>query len=69
MGLKTSDINGLRSIIDTDAPDAANKRFGPQVNQWLKKMLEKAIDGSWQIGIGTAGGVLAELINSYYGIS
>lgn len=68
LGLQTSDINDLRNVINTETPDAASKRFGPQVNQWLRKMLDKAMDGSWQIGIGTAGGVLAEIINSYYGI-
>ena len=68
LGVETTDIDDLRSVISTDGFDVDNKRYGMKVNEWLKKMLAKAVDGSWQIGIGTAGGVLSELINSYYGM-
>jgi hypothetical protein len=67
-GLQKADIDSLKEVIFTDPVDLPNRRYGPEVNKWLKKMLDKAIDGSWQIGIGTAGGVLAELINAYYGM-
>jgi len=31
-------------------------------------MIGKAVDGTWQISIGAAGSLLAELIQSYYGL-
>lgn len=61
-----ADINELLTIIDTEHPK--NGFFGAVINQWIKQMMGKALDGTWQIGIGAAGGVLAEAINHYYGI-
>lgn len=31
-------------------------------------MLAKSLEGSWQIGIGAAGTLLADVIKGYYGI-
>ena len=39
-----------------------------RVNNWIKKMMNKSLDGSWQIGIGTAGTLLADAIKGYYGM-
>lgn len=57
----------LIEIIDTEEPNAENKTFGEKVNGWIVKMVNKALDGSWNVGIGAAGSLLAEAIWKYYG--
>lgn len=61
------DVNHLLTIIDTEQP-ISNDNFGDKVNKWVYSMVGKAMDGSWKIGIGAAGGVLAKAIANYYGI-
>jgi hypothetical protein len=46
---------------------AKKNKFGQEVNNWIKKMLGKAVDGSWNIPVGTAGLLLTNAIASYYG--
>jgi hypothetical protein len=61
------DIMELVEIIPNESPDIEKKEFGPKVKSWLKKMTSKAIDGVWNVGIGTAGGILATTLSKYYG--
>ena len=65
-GVQKEDVVELTQAIQVEP--TATKQYGPEVNLWMRKMMDKALDGSWQIGLGAAGGVLAELINAYYGI-
>lgn len=66
-GLSEPDTAELVEIIDTEEPNAENKTFGAKVNGWIEKMVGKALDGSWNVGIGAAGSLLAEAIGKYYG--
>jgi hypothetical protein len=68
LGLTEEDTIEIIEIIDTDTPDYANERFGVNVNTWIAKMINKTIDGSWNISIGAAGTLLAEAIKKYYGM-
>jgi hypothetical protein len=68
IGLTHDDTTELMEIIDAEEPNVKNNTFGQKVNSWTQKMLGKALDGSWNIGIGTAGNLLAEAIKNYYGI-
>jgi hypothetical protein len=68
LGLTEEDTIEIIEIIDTDTPDYENERFGVNVNTWIAKMINKTIDGSWNISIGAAGTLLAEAINKYYGM-
>lgn len=67
-GVKEEDIAELVEIIDEEEPNFVNKTFGQKVNTWTQKMLGKALDGSWNIGIGAAGSLIAEAVKAYYGI-
>lgn len=67
-GISSSDTIELLKIIDAEEPNIEQDKFGVQVNSWTSKMLNKALDGSWNIGIGSAGSLLAELIKGYYGM-
>lgn len=68
VGVEDEDIIELTEIIDTEPPDMQNQKFGISVNKWIGKMINKAVDGSWNVGIGTAGSILAEVIQRYYGM-
>ncbi|WP_439490428.1 hypothetical protein [Algoriphagus sp.] len=61
------DIIGLEQII-AEEPDREKESFGPKVNNWMKKMLDKSINGTWQVGIATAGALLNEMLKQYYGM-
>ncbi|RBQ02871.1 hypothetical protein [Pedobacter miscanthi] len=60
------DIDEIASIVISEEPTATG--FGLGVNGWMSKMLTKSIDGSWEIGIATAGGILVEVLKKFYGL-
>lgn len=62
------DISEISEIIQQEEYNKEYNKFGTKVQGWMQKMLGKALDGSWKIGIGAAGGLLAKIISSYYGI-
>ncbi|TCC87242.1 hypothetical protein EZ428_21285 [Pedobacter frigiditerrae] len=64
-GVENDDVAELLTIIDSEQP--VNNGFGIKVNEWMKKMLSKSLDGTWQVGIGAAGTLLAEALKAYYG--
>ncbi|MEZ7500823.1 hypothetical protein QO200_19100 [Flavobacterium sp. Arc3] len=68
IGLETEDIDELTEIIDDEIPDITSNKFGLNVNKWIGKMINKAVDGSWNVSIGAAGSLLAEVIKKYYGM-
>jgi hypothetical protein len=61
------DINELHAVIDNDNPVIEEKKMGTKVGDWTKKMLGKAIDGSWKVSLAIAGKLLADAIQIYYG--
>lgn len=63
--VSTDDINELTTIIKSEEPIESD--FGSGVKAWMSKMLGKAVNGSWEIGIATAGGLLVEVLKKYYG--
>ena len=67
-GISEEDKDDLIKIIDSEEPNKHEKTFGTKVNSWIGKMLNKSLDGTWKIGIGVAGSLLAEAIGKYYGM-
>ncbi|BBB26322.1 AbiTii domain-containing protein [Amphritea japonica] len=64
------DITLLKDAIDSDSsfPVTEKDKFGPSVKSWMRSMLSKAIDTSWQIELGVAGSLIATALNNYYGL-
>lgn len=62
------DTAELLKVIDSEVP-VSTTSFGEKVNAWIAKMVIKSLDGSWEIGIAAAGGVLATIISKYYGLA
>jgi hypothetical protein len=68
IGLLENDVEELCDVIDTEQPDEQSMTFGSKVNNWIQMMIGKSLDGSWQVGIGAAGNLLADAIQQYYGL-
>ncbi len=67
-GVQEEDIRNLQGAVRADERPKTAQAFGPRVSQWIAGMMHKAAQGSWQIGIGAAGKLLAEVISKYYGL-
>jgi AbiTii len=69
-GVQDPDLEDLRLAVDADkhSDDVNDKKIGPSVRKWIAGMVSKAASGAWEMGIATAGGVLAAAIGAYYGI-
>ncbi|MBC8282200.1 MAG: hypothetical protein H8E32_00160, partial [Nitrospinae bacterium] len=57
----------LEQALESDEPPESPNSYGPKVSAWVAKMLGKAADGSWKIGIGGAGSLLAMALGKYFG--
>lgn len=66
-GIEKEDVDELEEIIKTDKPDNTKMEYGPKVKTWVTKMLGKAMDSSWKMGLGAAGKLLADGLSHYYG--
>jgi hypothetical protein len=66
-GVPKNEINELKTIIDNDNQQPKTREFGDKVKSWVSKMISKAMDNSWKIGLGAAGKLLADAIEMYYG--
>jgi hypothetical protein len=64
-GVSKADIQELQTVIEIEKP--VNQQFGAGVKKWISKMLNKAVEGSWEISLGAAGSLLADAIATYYG--
>lgn len=63
------DIEALRAAVGQDEGSNSHKerKYGPRVKEWFQSMMGKAVDGTWTIGTGAAGNILATALNSFYG--
>ncbi|UVV75375.1 AbiTii domain-containing protein [Pantoea agglomerans] len=62
------DIEEISKILKQIAPPKDKDNFPPQVTEWLKKMVAKSLEGSWEISVATAGSVLSQILCLYFGI-
>jgi hypothetical protein len=67
LNVSESDIEEISLIVQEEHPDHTGK-FKAKTNGWIGKMLQKSLDGTWDLGIATAGGILAELLKAYFHI-
>lgn len=67
-GLHENDIGDLQEALKSDESPVEKDRFGPKVSSWIAKMVQKAADGGWSVGVGAAGSLLAQAVAKYYGL-
>ena len=63
-----SDIQTLKEAIQHDSIPTESNKLGENVSGWIATMMGKAANGSWDIGIATAGTLLAQSIASFHGL-
>lgn len=63
-----SEINDLSNAIVADGAISEKGKFGQNVSDWIGRMLAKSADGTWQVGLGAAGNLLAEALTKFYGL-
>jgi len=70
-GVAEQDVNELETALHADEKISKHheKSFGPQVSKWFAKMLTKAADNSWAIGVNVAATFLTTALNQYLGIN
>ncbi|MFN8713026.1 MAG: hypothetical protein ACK5Z2_09265, partial [Bacteroidota bacterium] len=68
IGVVEEDRSELLTIVDTEVPDQSTGSFGNRVNQWIAKMVTKALEGTWKVAKETAVSVLSDAVKKYYGI-
>jgi hypothetical protein len=67
-GVSEHDVGELKAAVAADEGkvDIVNKSFGPAVKVWIREMMRKAVEATWQIELGVAGGLLTEALKAYY---
>jgi hypothetical protein len=68
-GVAPEAVAELQAALDDEPEVQPDKKLGPKVSNWIAKMVGSAASGTWNIGIGAAGNLLATLVGKYYGIS
>ena len=67
-GMSKKDIAELEDALDEDGRPHSPNQFGPKVSSWIAGVMKKASEGTWNIGIGAAGKLLADVISKFYGL-
>lgn len=66
LGIEENDLSDLKENIKKDGK-RDNKKLGKNTKNWFSKMIDKSIDGIWNIGITVAPKLLMEAFSQYYG--
>lgn len=67
--VNSDDIDEIVNILINSEPPKDKNSFSIQIKEWIKKMIGKSLDGSWEIGIAAAGSTLSQIICRYYDIN
>lgn len=65
-GVQDEDIGELKDALESEPQPKKEGGFGPRVSSWIAKMMQKAAEGSWGVGVGAAGTLLAQAISKFY---
>jgi hypothetical protein len=66
-GVGDDEIQALDEAISQDPVPVVAGQYGPAVQGWMKRMLGRAVDASWNIPVGAAGSLIATGLQKYYG--
>ena len=61
-----ADIDEISHIVQTEKPEAPGQ-IPEKAQSWMKKMVQKSLDGVWKVGVSTAGHLLAGILTGFYG--
>lgn len=67
-GIEATDIQALKTALDTDPPPESTAKLGPKVSTWIGTMMSKSASGAWKVGLDVASKLLPAAIAAYYGL-
>jgi len=67
LSIEPKDLDHLAEALKQDKLPQDSQGFGDRVSQWIGYMTSKAASGTWKVGVGAAGDLLASAIRMYYG--
>lgn len=67
-GVGTEDLAALKTAVSESPTPTSTSSFSASVSKWIGKMISKAADGSWEIGVAVAADLLSRALAKYYGI-
>ena len=67
--VSASDIDELENAIkkDESSVGSSSGELGSSVRGWIKRMLHKAVEATWQIELAVASAMLTDALKRYYG--
>jgi hypothetical protein len=69
LGITHEDLQDLQAALRSDSRPSESGRWGPQISEWIGRMVAKAASGAWRISVAAAPEVITRALNSYYGWS
>jgi AbiTii len=68
--IPSEDLTILENAVREDERSHPSpKSIGPKVSEWMGKMLNKAGNGIWKVGVDVASAVITRAVTAYYGLS
>lgn len=66
--IEETDLQELKNSIQTDETEnLSDKTFGQKVSKWIGKMITKAANGTWNIGLQIAPSLITNALNAFFG--
>jgi len=62
------DLKELKDIIMSSPKPTQKRKFSKEISSWIGKMVAKASEGAWNIGINVATNLLIVALNKYFGL-
>jgi len=67
-GLPECDASELANIIANEEPSSREEPLGARAKAWFLENIQKAMNGTWNVGISVATRILTEAALKYYGL-
>lgn len=68
-GVSEDDLIALKTAVDADGDEPkTTRRLGAAVGGWVRGLLDKAVNGAWDVSVSAAGTLLGTALSTYYGV-
>jgi hypothetical protein len=67
-GIAKADAEEFSEIVAAEKPESKSEPFGAKAKAWIADNINKAVDGTWKVGVGVATGVFTKAALQYYGL-
>lgn len=67
-GVEKNDIAELKDALAAEPKPKPDGALGSKVSSWIARMVKKAAEGTWNVGVAAAGSLVSQAISKYYGL-